>query len=148
MKFSFLAAVSAIACAVTADAITYLKAYSAREYLGRCKMAAFPAYNACLKVSNFPPRIMSYSFINGDPYTTNLTLYIYESKNCGGTYRVISTSLGYQESVGTNTAARFRIGSVYLEKSPLGRPHYSEIDVISQRLPVTLAKWKKICPLK
>ncbi|KAF9374411.1 hypothetical protein CPC16_001327 [Podila verticillata] len=82
MKFSIVAAISAIVLAVTSDAAS-VKLWNLQDSKGDCSILPVAKYDTCYTVSEFYlPR--SAGFLNGDFGTDKLSLAFFETGNCDG----------------------------------------------------------------
>ena len=138
MKFSILAAVSAIALAITSEAAT-LKFFNLQDTKGNCRALPLSAYGTCYTVSEFYlPR--SASFLNQDPYASQMTLTFFETGNCGGRFTRASASFPTTDWVswGELGSVNGIIGSVMLEKTTVSNGD----GTVNQYTPASFAQWK------
>ncbi|GJJ78911.1 hypothetical protein EMPS_11270 [Entomortierella parvispora] len=138
MKFSILAAVSAIALAATSDAAT-LKLFNLQDEKGNCRALPLTEYGTCYTVSEFYlPR--SASFLNQDSSASQMTLTFYETGNCGGKYTRASATFPTSSwsSWGKLGSVNGIVGSVMLEKTKVSNGDGS----ITQYKPATFAQWQ------
>ncbi|GJJ75205.1 hypothetical protein EMPS_07563 [Entomortierella parvispora] len=92
MKFSIVAAISAITLAVTSDA-ALMKLYNLQDIKGSCDSFPISKYDWCYTISQFYlPR--SASFLNQDPNSGLISVTFFETGNCGGKYTRISGNFG------------------------------------------------------
>jgi len=84
MKFSIVAAISAIALAVSSEA-AQVKIFNLQDAKGDCSVFPVDKYDTCYTISQFYlPRTAS--FHNDDSSTSKLSITFYETGNCGGKY--------------------------------------------------------------
>ncbi|KAF9964774.1 hypothetical protein BGZ70_005963 [Mortierella alpina] len=138
MKFSIIAAVSAIVLAGASDAAS-LKVYNLQDHKGDCGTFLINKYDVCYTISEFYlPR--STSFYNADPNTEKLSLTFFETGNCGGKYFKVAgswkTSLWYLW--GNLGSVNGIAGSVMLQKGGSGGG-----GTISQYKPAEIAKFSR-----
>ncbi|KAK3814406.1 MAG: hypothetical protein J3Q66DRAFT_402957 [Benniella sp.] len=118
MKFSFIAAIAAAALAITADARSEIVLYNKENLQGTC--ASFPVhdYDVCYIISEFyQPK--SASYYNDDSSTDQVTVTFYETGNCGGKWRRISSKMPYRAKTSWNKIEYVYgvAGSVMVQKS-------------------------------
>ncbi|KAF9567290.1 hypothetical protein EC968_003270 [Mortierella alpina] len=138
MKFSIIAAISAIVLAGASDAAS-LKVWNLQDTKGDCGIFPISKYDVCYTISEFYlPR--SASFNNADPNTEKLSLTFFETGNCGGKYAKVAgswkTSLWYSwyKLGNVNGIA----GSVMLQKGGS-----SGEGTINQYKPAEIAKFSR-----
>ncbi|KAF9274133.1 hypothetical protein BGZ68_000909 [Mortierella alpina] len=138
MKFSIIAAISAIVLTGTSDAAS-LKIWNLQDTKGDCSTFQISKYDVCYTISEFYlPR--SASINNADPNTEKLSLTFFETGNCGGKYFKAAgswkTTLWYSwgKLQGVNGIA----GSVMLQKGGAG-----DEGTINQYKPAEFAKFSR-----
>jgi hypothetical protein len=82
MKFSLIAAASALAMAATSEA-AWAKLWSQEQNTGTCKQFELNSYGTCYDVSAFGS-VKSSGFVSTDPYNNKITITFFETANCGG----------------------------------------------------------------
>ncbi|KAK3820026.1 MAG: hypothetical protein J3Q66DRAFT_368058 [Benniella sp.] len=82
MKFSLIAAASAIAFAATSEA-GRVNLYSKEKHGGTCKGFTTSVYGACYDVSAFKS-VKSAAYLSSDNFADSFTLTFFETANCGG----------------------------------------------------------------
>jgi hypothetical protein len=98
MKFSFVAAIAAVALAATTEASSRLQAYNADNLGGFCASMDVLAYDTCYTISPYyQPK--SASYFNDDPYANQITVIFFETANCGGKWTRSSSVVPYGTSV-------------------------------------------------
>ncbi|KAK3820023.1 MAG: hypothetical protein J3Q66DRAFT_399449 [Benniella sp.] len=99
MKFSLIAAASAIAFAATANADSYsfVNLYSGDSLRGTCQSIAFKGvYGECYDVSGVRNPVRSAAFGNGEHIKNRFTVTFYDTANCGGRW----TRASFKKSFG------------------------------------------------